>query len=534
VPRKFCLEAVLRPPSSHPLLHAAGLAVLLLLLLPLAHLVLQGGAFLLEGGAERLMHVRTLSLLWRTIVLAAGLGALCVALALPLAWLTHATELPGRRVFRVLLNLPLAVPSYVSGFVVIATFGPVGWLRQLAQRLGLPELPDVYAGTGVVLALLYAYPFALLSLQAALDRMDPRLWEAARGLGKPPWQAFQSVILPQLAPAMARGGLLVALYVLGDFGAVSLLRFPSLSYVIYLRYRSLVDQHEAVLLALLLVLLATALVLLLRRVSVRAGSGMHGRDTGHRWPLIPLGRWRWPAFALCCLVTAFGVLLPLLVVGYWLLRGLWAGLPSAVPWSAALGTLAVGGAAAVLILAAAAVPALIRRFGDASLGRWVQLGAHAGYALPGIVVALALVTLAATYAHPLYQTFPLLLLAYSIRFLPLAIGSLDEALAAQSPRLYEAARGLGHSPLRAWLSVVLPGAAPALWASFLAVFIALIKELPATLLVSPTGFRTLATSVWSLTEDGRFSEAAPAVLILIALASAAALLRPDLPRRQST
>jgi len=459
----------------------------------------------------------------RTLALGLTTAALCLLIAVPLAWLTHATDLPARRVFAVLLNLPLAVPSYVGAFVVVALFAPGGSLSGFWRWLGFG---DVYGGAGATLAILFSYPLALLPLQAALSRVDPRLFESARSLGASPARAFFSVVMPQLRPAMGTGAILVALYAVGDFGAVSLLRFKSLSYLIYVRYKSLFDRDEAAVLGLLLVAVATALVLALLWAKGRVGQQLSWAGERRRWPVVALGRWRWFAFALCAAVVTAGLGLPLYVVGSWIARGLSLGHSISIPWTAIGHSLELAASAAALLCAAALVPALIARYSGVRGGRWLGAITHIGYALPGIVVALALVSLAAQHMRPLYQTLTLLIAAYALRFFPLALHSTDDGIAGHNRGLFWAARSLGAGPVAACWRVIIPNARPAVAAAFLASFVAVLKELPLTLLLSPPGYETLATRIWMLTEDAYFFEVAPAVLALLAIAAAAMLFAP--------
>lgn len=498
-----------------------GLTLLLaaLVLLPIAYLLLRAAETWEPHGAV-LGASSTLRALRSSLLLAGGVAAAGVALALPLGWLTHATDLPLRRLFRVVLNLPLAVPSYVSGFVVLVALGPAGWARDVLAAFGLSWDVDIYGGFGAALALMPTYPLALLVVQAALRRVDPAQWEAARSLGRSPISAFASVVLPQIRGALLVGAVLIALYVLGDFGAVSLLRYDALSYVIYVRYKSLIGREEAVFLSLLLVALALLLVAALRRLdrSARPASG----EAGERpWPVVPLGRWRWPAFAFCALVAAAGVFVPVGMLLAWLVRGLRLGHTIALPLEETVNAMALGATAAAIVVSAALLPSLVRALRGRPRGGGLGWVSYAGYVLPGIVVALALVSLSIRHARPLYQTLVLLLVAYVIRFLPLAVGGVEAAFTRQSPRLVEAARSLGCSPFAAWRRVSLPNVRGALVAGFIAAFIAVVKELPATLVLSPIGFRTLATTIWSLTEEAYYSQAAPASLLMIALATAA-------------
>ena len=470
---------------------------------------------------------------WTAIVRTLGLGAaaatLAVAISVPIAWLTHATDLPGRRVFRVVLNLPLAVPSYVGAFVIVAMLAPGGVLEPTWTALGLPS---VYGGIGATMALLFSYPLALLPLQAALARTDPRLWESGRSLGHSPWSCFRLIILPTLRPSMATGALLIGLYAIGDFGAVSLMRFKSLSYLIYVRYKSLFDRDEAAALSLILVAVAVLIVLVLQVARGRVNAALSSTGTQRTWPTIELGGWRWPAFAFCFAVAFIGVGLPLYVVGSWLVRGLRLGLEISVPWSAIANSVRLGLFAGLTLVLFALIPALGFRYGGRSAhqrgseGRGFAMLTNIGYALPGIVVALAIVWLAATRLPSLYQTVALLIIAFVIRFYPLALQTLQEAIAAQNRGLFWAARAMGRGPIAASWQVVLPNARPALAAAFLAVFVAVIKELPLTLLLSPPGYETLSTQIWMLTEDAYFAAVSPVVFSMLFIATVVLLMSP--------
>lgn len=480
-------------------------------LLPLAWLVLRASEAGVPRSLVEILRRDDGATLFRSLGLAIGVAAISVAVSLPAAWLTEATDLPGRRVWRIALTLPLAVPSYVSGFVVVAAFSPRGWFASIG--LGTP---DVYGAFGATAALFFAYPYALLPIRAAVARADRNTWDAARSLGASPAQAFFRVIFPTLRPAIASGALLVGLYALSDFGAVSLTRFRTLSYVIYLRYQSLFGREEAVAYAWLLVVVAVVLVIAHRLIAgrTRTATSAHSERV---WRPLPLGRWRPLATAYCGLVVAVGVGLPLAVVSYWLVRGLSHG-ASIHPFGDIAGRTGIIGIVGATVVVVAALPAALsrpERFGTAS----VRGAIHAGYALPGIVVALALVYFASQHALFLYQTIPLLLLAYVIRFVPVSSGTLAEHADRLDPRLFEAARSLGRTAHQVRWEVTLPLLTPAIWAAFIASFLSVVKELPATLLLAPIEFDTLATHIWALTEEAFFTSVSAPVLVLVGISA---------------
>ena len=202
--------------------------IALVMLLPLAYLVYRAAGVGWTEGVDLLVRMRTVRVMWNSLILVCGVTTLSLVLALPFAWLTERTDLPGWRIWTVLAMMPLVIPSYVGGFTLIAMFGPRGALQELLSPLGVDRLPSIYGFTGALWALtLFTYPYIFMSIRAALHRFDPSVEEAARSLGYNGWQTFLKVTLPNLRPAITAGGLLVALYTLSDFGAVSLLRFNS-------------------------------------------------------------------------------------------------------------------------------------------------------------------------------------------------------------------------------------------------------------------------------------------------------------------
>lgn len=498
-------------------LAAVAAAVAAVALLPVLWLVVRGVSEGAPGSAWALLARDGGAVIWRSILLSAGVGGLCVLLTAPAAWLTEATDLPGRGAWRVLLTLPLAVPSYVSGFVVVAAFGPSGWLA----RSGM-DLPAVYGPFGATLALLFAWPYAYLPIRAALSRLDPATWNAARSLGATPLRAFADTVLPVVRPALAGGGLLVALYVLSDFGAVSLTRYRTLSYVVYLRFKSVFGREEAVLYSWWLVGVAALLVFAHSRLAGGSFVASAPAPT-RRWSPVRLGRWKWLAVAYCASLATYGVGLPVLVVGYWFWRGVGNGAPIHPFGDAVVNTAMVGAVGGTLVVLAALAPALLPE--RSRTGRLARGAVNAGFAVPGIVVALSLVFFASRNAIWIYQTLPLLLLAYVVRFVPVASGTLSEHFTRLDPRLGDAARSLGATPARVARSVTLPLLAPALWATFLAAFISVVKELPATLLLAPIEFETLATHIWAQTEEAFFTSVAPPVLVLVTATAAVVALR---------
>ena len=506
---------VRRPPA---LLFGLGLVVALAAALPALYLlvVVVGERAV---AADAVFTTRSLGLVVRSLGLAGAVTAGAIAIAVPLAWLTVRSDLPGRRGWATLATLPLVMPSYIAAYVFVAVLRPKGLLQELLAPFGVQELPPIYGFAGAWLVLtLCTYPLVLIPLRAALRRLDPALEEAARVMGRSPLDVFRTVVLPQLAPAIGAGGVLVALYVLSDFGAVAILRFDSFTREIYIAFQS-AQRTEAA--ALGMVLVIVMLVLFAVYARVRGARALHRTSPGTQRPpaAVRLGRWRWPALAFCSGVVGVTLVLPVGVLVYWATRGLSSGLDAgAIAANAANSLLAASCAAGAAAVAAVVVAVLSVRFPGYAT-RAIERVGYAGYALPGIVVALALVFFGTRAALPLYQTLAMLVFALSIHYLPLAVGPISGALLQVPPRLEEAARGLGRTPLQVFRTITRPLVTSGVLAGAALVFLHALKELPATLLLAPIGFETLATDIFRQTTTGFYEAGAIPALILLLIAA---------------
>jgi iron(III) transport system permease protein len=458
---------------------------------------------------------RTLELLGSTLSLAFAVTLAATLIALPLAWLTTLSDLPGRRAFTVLLCLPLAVPSFIHGYALLAAFGDGG----LLDGWGAPR-PRIYGFWGATFALTFStFPFSFLAFRAALLRQDGSLLEAARSLGASPFEAFARVTLPQLLQAFRASGLLVAFYVLSDFGAVSLLQYDTFSRAIYLQLEGAFDRSLAALWSLGLMALA---VLALGGSWFFGGAEgpTHAGRASRRPRRAHLGGHAVWGFAAVLGTLAAGVGVPVGVIVLWLTRAAdrW---DFERFWTAAVNSLWISLLAAlVTVLCTLPLAWLSARRASSPLVRVLERAAYASYALPPIVVALSLVSFGIRAAPFLYGTFVLLVAAHVVRFAPQALGASRGAFLQLSPRLTEAGNSLGGSGLDVARLVAWPLLRPGLVAGGALVFLTTMKELPATLLLAPIGFSTLATQIWSATAEGYFAEAALPSLLLIALSSA--------------
>ena len=513
--RRGSPSAASRPPL-FVLLPAAAVAVAMAL--PLLYLIIRAVDV---AGLDLLMRTTVVGTLGRTLLLVAAVTAASVAIAVPLAWLTVKTDLPFRTFWGVVTVLPLVIPTHVGGFIVVVALGPRGMLQGLLETLfGVERLPEIYGFPGAMLTLtLLSYPYVVFPLRAALWRIDPALEETSQGLGLSARTTFLRVTLPLLRPAVLAGGLLVALYTLSDFGAVSLLNYETFTWSIFLQYESALDRSLAAFLSLVLVVVALGIVSL--EALSRGRSKYYRSTSGAVRPVlqVKLGAWRWPAFALCASVGLLAIAAPMGILGYWAVRGVLAGEPLLLLWEAARNSVYVSGLAALVSIAAALPVAVLVARHPGWLTSIVERMTYVGFALPGVVVALALVFFGANYATPLYQTHILLVLAYLVLFLPAGLGAARASLLQVSPAMEDAARSLGSSRFKVFVSVTLPLVRPGMLAGAALVFLLTMKELPATLILSPIGFDTLATSIWSAASEAFFAQAAMPALFLVLCAS---------------
>jgi iron(III) transport system permease protein len=494
---------------------AAGIAVSVLVLLPLAYTLNEALTIDPMDAIDLVFRPLVGELMLNTLSLVLVTTLLSAIVATAAAWCVERTDLPGRRIWGILVAVPLAIPAFVSSFA---------WV---SLDVGLQD----FLGAVVVVTCSY-YPLIYLPVAAALRGIDPALEETARALGENGWGSFRRVVLPQLRPALLGGMLLVALDTMVEFGAFALLRFRTFTTEIYAEYRTGFDGPEIALLAMILLALCLVCLVAELRVRGRARYARVGRGARRASVPHPLGRACYPAIAGFALLAAATLGVPLGMITYWLTQhGAAAVTPEAVSAPALLGatlsSLAFGGAGAALSLALAFPLAMLAIRYDSRLVVLIERSAYLAQGTPGIVVALALVSLTVDWLQPLYQSATLLVTAYAILFLPLALVSTRAAL-AQVPRgLEEAGRSLGLGRMVVMSRVLLPLAGPGLGAAAAMVFVSVITELTATLLLAPIGTRTLATQVWANTSSLAFAAASPyaALMTLISLLSAWLLAR---------
>ncbi|VVM65144.1 hypothetical protein PS662_01508 [Pseudomonas fluorescens] len=480
-----------------------GLSVLvsLLALLPIAFII----GVALETGWTTLTTLvwrpRVGELLINTLLLVLITIPLCVALGVTLAWLTERSNLPGRRGWSLLATAPLAVPAFVHSYAWVSL---------------VPPIHGLFAG--VLISVIAYFPFLYLPIAATLRRLDPAIEDVAQSMGLKPWAVFFRVVLPQLRLAICGGALLVGLHLLAEYGLYAMIRFDTFTTAIFDQFKSTFNGPAAHMLAGVLALCCLAMLTVESAARGTARYARVGSGTAREQRVVCL-KPRAMALALALLVVTCALALgvPLFTLGKWLVAGgatVWQ-MAELMPALEQTLLLAIAGAA---LTTCAAIP--IAWLSIRSPGRLQRILESCNYitsSLPGIVVALALVTVTVQFARPIYQTTITVLLAYLLMFLPRALVSLRAGIAQAPIELENIARSLGRSPGRALWLITLRLAAPGAAAGAALVFLAVTNELTATLLLAPNGTRTLATGFWALTSEIDYAAAAPYALLMIVL-----------------
>jgi iron(III) transport system permease protein len=501
--RELRLPPALQAARRRPFLFwAAGVAfvISLLTLLPLGFVVwvtIQTGW---DTASALIFRPRVGDLLLNTMLLVVMTVPLCAALAVALAWLTERSNLPGARLWSWLAVAPLAVPAFVQSYA---------WVSLVPGVHGLPG--------GVLVSVIAYFPFLYLPVAATLRRLDPGLEDIAASLGFAPWRVFLRVVLPQLRLALCGGSLLVGLHLLSEYGLYAMIRFDTFTTAIIDQFQSTYSGPAANMLAGVLVLCCLGLLWLEAALRGKARYAHVGAGAARMPQRRRLGRMTLPCLLLPVSTAVISLGVPGLTLVLWLLAGggeiwRWAQIGPALGQTLLL---AVGGAALTVL---AAIP--IAWLSIRAPGRLQRLLEGCNFitgSLPGVVVALALVTITVRVALPMYQTLATVLFAYVLMFLPRAIISLRASIAQAPVELEHAAGILGHSPMRALWSITMRLAAPGAAAGMALVSLGITNELTATQLLAPSGTYTLATAFWAYSSELDYAAAAPYALAMVLL-----------------
>jgi iron(III) transport system permease protein len=446
-------------------------------------------------------------LLINTVLLEACTIPLCILLAVALAWLTERTDIPGARIWSWLAVAPLAVPAFVHSYA---------WVSLVPGMRGL--------WSGVLVSVIAYYPFLYLPVAAALRRLDPAIEDAAASLGLGPWGVFYRAVLPQLRLAICGGSLLIGLHLLSEYGLYVMIRFDTFATAIVDQFQSAYNSPAANMLGGVLVfccLLLLGLETLVRGNEryARVGSGAARPADRRRLAWMTL-----PSVVLPVATAALALGVPFVTLARWLYLGgigIWR---METVGSAFLQTIVLAVAGGMLATIAAAPMAWLSVRAPGRLQRLLEACHYYVGSLPGVVVALALVSITVKLVLPLYQTFATLLLAYVLLFLPRAMIGLRASIAQAPVELERAAMALGRTPGQAVRQVTMRLAAPGAAASMALVALGITNELTATLMLSPNGTVTLATKFWSLTSEIDYVSAAPYAFMMVVLSLPLTLL----------
>jgi len=491
-----------RNAPAHRVLLGTATAAVAVALIPLVYLAVRTTEAGWSRVAAEVFTAPTGVLAARSLALAAVVTTACAVLGVGSAFLVTRTDLPGRRVFGVLAALPLAIPTYVAGFAWVST-------------------ADAFAGfwAAALVLTLCSYPYVFLPVAAALIGADPAQEEVSRSLGRDGWHTFTGVTLRQIRPAIAAGCLLVALYVLSDFGAVSIVRVETFTRAIFTAFNLGFDRTGALVLS--TVLVAVTVLILGGELTTRSRGARYARVGGAGRPATraALRAGRWPSAVALLAVAALALGVPAASLARWLAEGVSRPGSLAEVATAAGNSLSVSLAGATLTVLLALPVGLLGARAPGPLAIVLDRLTYLAHALPGVVIGLSLVFFGINVARPLYQSVWLLALAYAALFLPLAVGAVTTAAAQAPPVLEEAARALGRGPVAVFATVTLPLTLPGIGAGAALVFLTCMKELPATLLLRPTGMDTLATELWTETSAASYAAAAPYAALLVLLAA---------------
>lgn len=491
-----------RPPLGVSALSLLAILIALFSLVPLGYVIYMTATTGWGTVVELVIRPRVGELLLNTILLIVVTVPLCLVLGVGGAWLVERTSLSGHRWWSLALAAPLAIPAFVNSYA---------WASAVPSLAGL--------GAGTLIATLSYFPLVYIPVAATLGRLDPAIEQSAASLGLGPWAVFFRVVLPQLRIAMAGGALLVSLHLLSEYGAFAMIRFDTFTTAIMNQFKSTFNGAAGNMLASVLVVLCMLLLLAEAKVRgnaryARVGFGAQGLAFRLR-----LGRLEVPAQLGLLAVVVLSVGVPLYSVTRWLIAG------GAAVWEPerllpALGQTAGYGLAGALLTILVAFPMAFLAVRHPSwFSKLLELSNYVTSSMPGIVVGLAFVTVSIRLVPGIYQSAYVLLAAYILLFLPRALVNLRAGL-AQAPReLEEAARSLGRSPAVAFFRVTLRLTAPAAAGGAALVFLAIVNELTATLLLAPNGTRTLATAFWAKSSEIDYSGAAPYALLMILISA---------------
>lgn len=499
-----------RERASQSALKIAVGVVVLLSLLPMGYLLVRAAQKPLPESLQLLLRAKTLDVLATTSALVISVVLLTLFFGVTIAAALHFVQLPWRSLLIIPTVLPLAIPSYVFTYT---------WIALIPGFSGL--------SAAIFILTLTTLPYVILATLAGLRSVDESQIEVARSLGLSYTEVFFRVVLPQVKGHISAGALLAALYAISDFGAVSLLNVESLTVTIQNMYRASYDRSAAAVISFVLIAFSTLLVIVDERVKARTPDGKMIKGAKSKNFLVKSQPLKYSTLAALILFATVSLVIP-----FYVLISRFLDNQVAIQWreilTASISTISVAAFGALIALVLSAPLGILLSNRSDRFTRLTQRAITVGHGLPGVVVGLALVSIGSKIGF-IYQTVFLLALAYALLFLAKLVANISASLARVPSGVKDVASTLGMSQWMVIRKVVLPISAPGIGIGTILVFLTAMKELPATLMLRPTGFETLATQIWSSASINRFNEAAPYALILVLIAAVPTFLisRPD-------
>ena len=428
-------------------------------------------------------------------------------------------NIPGSKILFTLSVLPLVIPSYIGALTYVSAFSPKGLFVQLFSSFGINEIAgiDGFFGSWLVFTL-FTYPYVVLICSSALRNLDSTVEDAARSLGKNRFNVYTQVVIPRLKKPIIFSGLLVGLYVISDFGAVSLMRYSTLTKAIYSYYEFNINGDPVIFYSSILIVLALLISFIQRGSEEARSAKVSGTPKiSEKTNLSP--RSKVLIYTFLSLVIFSGLILPISVLSYWLIRGLSAGNSVRAVFGGVVGSLSVSLLAALFsVIVSTPIIIMVSQY-RSKFGNVLERIMLALYGLPHISVWVAILFITIKIFPSIYQSFTALIISYLIVFLPQAIGAGQASMEQVKSNYLDASAGLGMSKLKSFYRITLPLIYRGLFAGGALVFLSTMKELPQTLLLRPTGLNTMAIDIWSYASEGLFTQAAFSSFILLAISA---------------
>lgn len=478
------------------------LLIVIPLLLPILYLMEYSISNDWYSTSHLLMSKPTLKLLLNTLLLCFIVTSVTIILAICIAFILERCQIRAKSLLSTLISLPLCIPALISSFT---------WFSLDTS---------IFSGLfGICFVMVFAlFPLAFLPISAGLRRLDGSWEEVSYSLSRNKLYTFWHVILPQLKPAIGNSILLIALHLLVEFGAVSIMGYDTFSTAIFSEFEAYYNTQTAAVLCLVLVILCMIIVGF--ELKFRGNSKLVRSGKGSSSPpkLIPLNKWEWPAIIFVLSIFIFGVLIPVFMLCAWLYEG--TSIHSeyfqfGTYIEAVIDTILISFASAAITLFVA-LPLVwysIRYRGFISI--WVERLPFLLHAIPAVVIGLAIAKYTVVYAYPLYATYYVLIPAYLMLYLPLAQTSIRTSIEQIPQGIENISNSLGKTGIQLFIKIIIPCIRPGIIAGFALCFLQMMKELTSTLILSPVGMTTMAIELWHAQEGLQYSIVAAYGLSLI-------------------